>query len=89
MPHEITIPEKIVSEEIQSITEFPDIKLITVVTGIVNADGEFVVPQQFSTFQIRNDMYDELLSGNPSWDPEKPAGTYFNQDLWHFIDMLR
>lgn len=89
MPHEITIPAKTVYEEIQSITEFPDIKLVTVVTGIVDDSGQFIVPQQFSTFQIQNEMYDELLSANPSWDPEKPAGTYFNQDLWHFIDMLR
>jgi hypothetical protein len=89
MPQEITIPAKTVYEEIQSITEFPDLKLVTVVTGIVGADGQFVVPQQFRVFQIQNEMYDELLSANPSWDTNKPAGTYFNQDLWHFIDMLR
>jgi len=34
-------------------------------------------------------MYINLNSANPIWNPSKPAGTYFNEDLWHFIDILR
>jgi hypothetical protein len=47
------------------------------------------VPQLFKRYEIRDDMYDELNSANPSWNTSKPEGTYFNEDLWHFIDLIR
>jgi len=40
-------------------------------------------------FTIEGDNLTELLSANPSWSPDKPAGTYANDDLWHFIDLFR
>lgn len=89
MPREVTIPAATVFEEIQSLQEFPDQQLIRVIVGKTDVDGVFIVPQQFSEYIIKDDMYVELNSANPSWDPEKPAGTYFNQDLWHFIDIIR
>lgn len=33
--------------------------------------------------------YTELMSANPSWAPNKPAGTFRQEDLWHFIDLIR
>jgi hypothetical protein len=89
MPREITIPAETVYEEIQSLNEFPEQQIVRVVVGVTDAEGVFIVPQQFQTYEIYGDMYIELNSANPSWDPTKPAGTYFNQDLWHFIDILR
>lgn len=89
MPREITIPSETIYEEIQSLQEFPDEKLITVIIGKTNSEGVFFVPQQFKVYQITNEKYDELNSANPSWHPAKPEGTYFNEDLWHFIDILR
>ncbi len=89
MPREITIPSETIYEEIQSLQEFPEDKLVTVIVGVTDAQGDFIVPQQFKTYQIMGNMYDELNSANPSWHPEKPEGTYFNEDLWHFIDILR
>jgi hypothetical protein len=88
MPREINIPAQTIYEEIQSLQEFPEEQLVTVIVGITDAEGVFVVPQQFKTYQIMGDMYTELNSANPSWDTAKPAGTYFNDDLWHFIDLL-
>jgi hypothetical protein len=88
MPRQITIPAETIYEEIQSLQEFPNEQLVTVIVGITDAQGDFIVPQQFKTYQITGDMYTELNSANPSWDPAKPAGTYFNDDLWHFIDLL-
>jgi hypothetical protein len=88
MPRQITIPAETIYEEIQSLQEFPDEQLVTVIVGVTDAEGVFIVPQQFKTYQITGDMYTELNSANPSWDPAKPAGTYFNEDLWHFIDLL-
>jgi hypothetical protein len=88
MPRQITIPAETIYEEIQSLQEFPEEQLVTVIVGVTDAKGVFIVPQQFKTYQITGDMYTELNSANPSWDPAKPAGTYFNDDLWHFIDLL-
>jgi hypothetical protein len=89
MPREITIPAETVYEDIQSLQEFPEDQLVRVIVGITDVDGTFIVPQQYKTYEIQGDMYTELNSANPSWDTEKPAGTYFNRDLWHFIDLLR
>ena len=89
MPREVIIPEQQVYEEIQSIEEFPDSKLVRVTVGVTDANGIFIVPQQYKQYNIDGNSYDELISANPSWDPEKPAGTYFNDDLWHFIDQQR
>jgi hypothetical protein len=88
MPRQVTIPAETIYEEIQSLQEFPEEQLVTVIVGVTDAEGVFIVPQQFRTYQITGDMYTELNSANPSWDPAKPAGTYFNADLWHFIDLL-
>ena len=88
MPRQVTIPAETIYEEIQSLQEFPEEQLVTVIVGVTDAEGVFIVPQQFRTYQITGDMYIELNSANPSWDPAKPAGTYFNDDLWHFIDLL-
>lgn len=89
MPRQITIPAETVYEQIQSLQEFPDDNLVRIVVGVTDSEGVFVVPQQFKTYEISGDMFSELNSANPSWHPEKPEGTYFNEDLWRFIDLLR
>jgi hypothetical protein len=89
MSREVVIPTETVLQEIQSFEESPTNRLIRVVVGNLDADGKFTVPQFFKMYEIRAEMYDELNSANPSWNPTKPAGTYFNDDLWHFIDLLK
>lgn len=89
MPREVTIPAETVYEEIQSLQEFPDQQLVRVIVGKTDPTGAFIVPQQFYEYAISGDMYIDLNSANPSWNPAKPAGTYFNEDLWHFIDIIR
>jgi len=89
MPRQSNIPATQVLEEIQSFHEFPDQKRIDVTIGLTDVDGVYIVPQLFKTYEIRDEMYDELNSANPSWNSAKPAGTYFNNDLWHFIDIIR
>jgi len=88
MPRQVTIPAETIYEEIQSLNEFPEQEVVRVVVGVTDANGVFLVPQQFKTYEISGDMYAELNSANPSWNPTKPEGTYFNEDLWHFIDLL-
>lgn len=88
MPRQVLIPQKTISEEIRSIEEIPG-QVIRVLVGVVNESGEFIVPQNFMLFEVKDADMVELLSENPVWAPGKPAGTYRNDDLWQFIDRIR
>tara|TARA_R110000822_G_C15291821_1_gene491138 strand:+ start:1301 stop:1636 length:336 start_codon:yes stop_codon:yes gene_type:complete len=33
--------------------------------------------------------YTDLMAGSPSWDSSKPAGSFSEDDLWYFIDLIR
>lgn len=88
MPREIDIPAQQVYEEIRSIEEIPP-QSVMVMVGKTDASGEFLVPQAFSIYMIEGDNYTELNGPPTAWAPDKPDGTYRNQDLWHFIDILR
>lgn len=33
--------------------------------------------------------YTDLMSASPSWAPSKPAGTFRDDDLWIFVDIIR
>ncbi|CAB5187320.1 hypothetical protein UFOVP159_30 [uncultured Caudovirales phage] len=89
MPREINIPAQQIYEDIYSLQELPDNQSVRVVVCVTTAEGEFIVPSQCREYMITGDMYVELNSANPPWHPGKPAGTYFNEDLWHFIDLLK
>jgi len=89
MPREINIPAQQIYEDIYYLQESPDNRSIRVVVCVTSQQGEFMVPSQCTEYMITGDMYTELNSANPSWHPDKPAGTYFNEDLWHFIDIIK
>ena len=63
--------------------------LVRVSVGVVDAAGEFLVPQTFASYEITGANFAELMSASPSWAIGKPAGTYRNEDLWIFIDRIR
>lgn len=88
MPRQIDIPAQIVYEDFRTIEEIPQL-LVSVMVGKTDASGEFIVPQQYQTYIIDGDNYTELNGPPTSWAPDKPTGTYRNEDLWHFIDILR
>lgn len=88
MPREINIPAQQIFEDIRIIEEFPN-ESVRVTVGKTDSTGEFIVPQQYSVYNITGTMLDELLGPPTSWSPNKPVGTYSNDDLWHFIDILR
>lgn len=88
MPRQVLIPQKTITEEIRSIEEIPG-QVIRVLVGVVDESGEFIVPQNFMLFEIKDADMIELLSENPLWAPGKPADTYRNDDLWQFIDRIR
>lgn len=90
MPRQITIPQQSYTEDIMTIYETPGVG-VKVYVGVLAEDGQSFnnatyKPQEFL---ILGEMYTELNGPPTSWAPDKPDGTYRNQDLWHFIDILR
>ena len=65
----------------------------------------FDVPQTFDVVEIQDRPevkgaqglttsgavtdYTDLMSDRPAWAPNKPAGTFRNEDLWPLIDRIR
>jgi len=88
MPRQIDIPAQVVYEDLRTIEEVPGV-LVNVLVGKTDSTGEFIVPQQFQIFVIDGENYTELNGPPTTWAPDKPTGTYRNQDLWHFIDILK
>jgi len=84
----VVIPEKTVTEDINLIEENPGIQ-VRFLVGQKESNGNWVVPQQFETFIVSGEQYAELNGPPLSWCPDKPVGTYRNEDLWHYVDMAR
>ena len=88
MPREINIPAETIFEDIRTIEEVPS-QTVSVVVGQTDSTGKFIVPQQYKTYVIEGNNYTELNGPATTWAPDKPDGTYRNEDLWHFIDLLK
>jgi hypothetical protein len=84
----VVIPETTVTEDINLIEESPGIQ-IRFLVGKKEANGNWVIPQQFQTFIVSGEQYDELNGPPLDWCPDKPVGTYRNEDLWHYVDLAR
>ena len=88
MSRTVNIPASTVIEAIGSINETPGI-CVNFLVGKVDQSGEFIIPQQFDNFIVSGDDYKELNGPPTSWAPDKPTGTYRNDDLWHYVDLQR
>lgn len=88
MPREIEIPATVTLEDICTVEEVVG-HAVRISVGRVDQDGKFIVPQQFSRYEIVGADFDDLMASSPEWAPNKPAGTYRNEDLWRFIDIIR
>jgi hypothetical protein len=88
MPRQINIPTQQVYEDLRTIEEVPGIS-VRVFVGKTNSNGEFIVPQTYESYMIDEDLYAELIGPSTNWAPDKPSGTYRNEDLWHYIDLQR
>lgn len=88
MPREVNIPAETIYEDIRTIEEVPS-QSVSVVVGQTDSTGTFIVPQQYRTYVIEGDNYAELNGPPTPALPDKPDGTYRNQDLWYFIDLLK
>jgi hypothetical protein len=93
MPRTIDVPAQTIHQEIRSLEEIPSSPgapgFVRVQIGRVDETGAFLVPQQFDMYEIRGKMYEALVGAPAEWAPDKPAGTYRNEDLWYFIDRIR
>ena len=90
MSRQITIPQQSYTEDIMTIYETPGVG-VKVYVGVLAEDGQSFDNASYKPqeFLISGEMYTELNGPPTSWAPYKPDGTYRNQDLWHFIDILR
>jgi len=84
----ITIPTASVTEDINSIEENPGI-FVRFLVGKKLENGNWVLNQHFETFVIMGQDYIDLNGPPLDWCPDKPTGTYRNDDLWHYVDLQR
>ena len=89
MARNITIPSQTVEEEIVVVEEAVN-QYVRVVVGILNTDGvTFNTNLGIKEYRIVGDDLVELNGPPTAWSPDKPTGTYRNEDLWHYIDKAR
>jgi hypothetical protein len=88
-----TFPAKTVTEDISFLEETPpdgtQSGSVRVTVGNVDANGAFIFPQQFQVYFVTGADYAELNGPPTTWAPDKPDGTYRNEDLWHYVDLQR
>ena len=84
----VTIPQTTITEDISLIDEAPGIQ-VRFLVGKRESNGNWVVPQQFETFIVAGEQYEELNGPPQPWCADKPIGTYRNEDLWHYVDLQR
>ena len=90
MSRQVTIPQQSYTEDIMTIYETPGVG-VKVYVGVLAEDGQSFnnatyKPQEFLIF---GEMYTELNGPPTNWAPDKPSGTYRNEDLWHYINLQR
>lgn len=84
----VTIPQTSVIEDIRLIEEIAG-EEIRLFVGKKLENGNWVPEQQYESYTISGDDFAELNGPATAWAPDKPEGTYRNQDLWYFIDKIR
>lgn len=89
MSREIVIPSKTLQEEITQIIHYPGEKIEITVQAGRYINNKFKAEMFVQTLCVSDTDYAELLSANPSWSPNKPAGVFRIDDLWHYIDKYR
>lgn len=88
MPREITVPATTRKEDIYLIEEAVGIA-VRVVVGFLDSEDKFDLSIPTKEYRIMTNDYQELTGVPTNWAPDKPSGTYRNEDLWHYIDLQR
>ena len=84
----VVIPSTTVTEDISQIEETPGLQ-VRFLVGRKDELGNWIVPQEFQIFIVTGEQYAELNGPPLDWCPDKPIGTYRNEDLWHYVDLAR
>jgi hypothetical protein len=89
MSRDVTIPAKTYTEDIVVVEEAVG-QYVRIVVGILNEDGvTFNTNLGIQEYKVVGDDLAELNGPPTTWSPDKPTGTYRNEDLWHYIDKAR
>jgi hypothetical protein len=88
MPRNITVPIQTIKEEIVLIEEVTGI-YVRAMVGVLKPDDTLDTTILAKEYRIVGNDLIELNGPPTSWAPDKPNGTYRNEDLWHYIDILR
>jgi hypothetical protein len=88
MSRDVTIPSQTLTEEIALVEEAVGV-YVRVMVGVLKSDKTFDTTVKAKEYRIIGDDLVELNGPPTAWSPDKPTGTYRNQDLWHFIDLLK
>jgi hypothetical protein len=59
------------------------------VVGFLDSEDKFDLSIPTKEYRIMKNDYQELTGVPTNWAPDKPSGTYRNEDLWHYIDLQR
>ena len=88
MAREITIPAQTAREEIAVVEEAVGV-YVRITVGVLKPDNTFDFNIPVKEYRITGNDLEELTGGPTTWAPDKPSGTYRNEDLWHYIDLQR
>lgn len=88
MPRELTVPTQTIKEEIAMVEEAVGV-YVRVMVGVLNSENKFDLLIPAKEYRITGNDLEELVGGPTNWAPDKPTGTYRNEDLWHYIDLQR
>lgn len=83
MSRQVTIPAISVTEDITNITHFPGDSVNFYVGRGTIKDGSFTfsVPQQYEPYDIRADLYLDLIT--------RYTQSFAKEDLWYYVDIIR
>lgn len=87
MARDITIPSQTLTQEIALVEEAVGV-YVRVMVGVLKPDNTFDTTIQAKEYRIMGDDLAELNGPPTEWAPDKPTGTYRNEDLWHYIDKI-
>lgn len=73
------------SEEMVTISEYKESKIITVEVAYRDADEQILDKK---LYRIKDEYYDLLMSDSPEFAAGKPVNEYREKDLWYFIDQI-
>jgi hypothetical protein len=86
---EIGVIQQAVSEDISYYEHSIGGNVKILVRKYSTQNGIVTILDSSDLYMVHSADYEELMSAYPSWSPQKPAGVFRKEDLWHFVDLIR